>query len=45
MSKKVLPIFPHNILESLCRAIGDIPQGISGAGVNRYLTPKKIRLF
>ena len=37
MSKKIFPIISPNVLEALCRAIGDIPEGLSGTDINHYL--------
>ena len=36
MAKVFAPIAP-NILEAICRSIGDIPQGLSGTDINKYL--------
>jgi hypothetical protein len=41
MSKKFDPI-PPNTLEALCRAIGDIREGLSGTDINKYLHDCKI---
>lgn len=30
-------VIPESILEALCRTIGDIPQGLSGTDINKYL--------
>src|SRR3546814_14563807 len=30
-------VIPPNVLEALCRAIGEIPEGLSGTDINKYL--------
>ena len=39
---RVFDKLPPHILEALCRATGDIPNGLSGTDINRYLAELKI---
>lgn len=41
MSRRFEPI-PPNTLEALCRAIGDIREGLSGTDINKYLSDCRI---
>lgn len=34
---KSFAVIPTNVLESLCRAIGEIPEGLTGTDINKYL--------
>jgi len=34
---KSFDVIPPNVLEALCRALGEIPEGLSGADINKYL--------
>jgi uncharacterized protein (TIGR02391 family) len=39
---KIFDPTPPQILEAICRSIGDIPQGLSGTDINKYLQDCKI---
>jgi hypothetical protein len=34
---KVFAKIPPQVLEAICRAVGDISQGLSGTDINKYL--------
>jgi hypothetical protein len=34
---KIFEPIPPQIMEAICRTIGDIPQGLSGTDINKYL--------